>query len=197
MSRQVIAIDFDDVIATFNRAYIEHHNRVHQVPRIEYDLVDSYDFTEVYGVDAETMAKRVRTFCLMHHDDIVPWKGVKEALAALSQDRELHVVTSRCESLTEVTEAWLVKHDLRQYFASLHFTNGFGSLYPERRRSKSSVCTEIGARVLIEDAAHNAAEVANTGVLVLLPDRPWNRGFAHRGIVRFNEWNEVPLILRG
>jgi hypothetical protein len=191
----VVAVDFDDVVAAFNQAYIAHHNRQYGTPFVRYETVDTFDMAVLYGVDQQTIVDRVRKFCHDHHFEIWPWSGALEGLGELAERYELHIVTSRCESLHDVTAAWLLEHGLRDLFTELHFTNGFGTLYPDRKRGKLEVCQEIGAVALIEDAPVNAQQVADGGVPVLMPNRPWNMGFHHPLVQRFSAMTEVPNLL--
>ena len=195
MKRAVIAVDFDDVIAAFNHSYIAHHNERYRTPYLTYEDIHTFDLMEVYGVDHDTIVDRIRNFCHTHHDEILPWPGVVEGLGQLFRTYDLHMLTSRCESLREITERWLVKNGLRDMFSELHFTNGFGSLYPDRTRGKLEVCLELQAVVLIDDAPLNAQQVADGGILVLMPDRPWNRGFVHPLVRRFDAMSEITSLV--
>ena len=196
MTRTVIAVDFDDVIGTFNQAYIQHHNDAYGIPQIAYDDVRTFDMTELYDVSQETIVKRVRNFCHTQHHLILPWVGVQDTLRSLNVQYEFHIVTSRCESLRAITENWILEHDLSDCFSEAHFTNGFGSIYPGAKRTKLEMCHEINAVALIEDAPLNALSVMDGGVRVLMPERPWNQDFQHADVIRYTDWEDVPGLLR-
>jgi uncharacterized HAD superfamily protein len=195
MKQAVIMVDFDDVVAAFNQAYVAHHNQYYQTPYLTYDDIRTFDMTTLYGVDQKTIISRVRRFCHEYHGEIMPWSGAAEGLNELYRKYDLHILTSRCESLRDITEAWLVDHGLRDVFSELHFTNGFGSLYPDRMRRKLEVCLEMQAVAMIEDAPTNAQQVADGGVPVLMPDRPWNRGFEHPLVRRFYHMSEISSLV--
>jgi len=197
MVRKVIAVDFDDVIAAFNQAYVKFHNRQYGSPVLSYADICTFDMAKLYGVSDQVIVERVRKFCHEYHHEILPCEGLKYCMVQLAQQYSLHIVTSRCVSLTETTEEWLVTHGLRKYFAQLHFTNGFGSLYQSLKRSKLEVCREINAVALIEDAPSNAQSVADGGIIVLMPIRPWNRTFEHPQVRRFGDMSEVTSVLIG
>ena len=151
----------------------------------------AFDMCRVQDVDQETLMERVRTFCHGHHDRITPIENVCDVLPELAERYELHLVTSRCESLRDMSLEWLATYGL-DVFSEHHFTNGFGSLYPERKQTKLEVCQAIEVAYLIEDAPKNAWEVADGGVPVLLPNRPWNHKMdEHRNIARVQDWSQM------
>lgn len=191
----IIAIDFDDVIGAFNQAYIAHHNQFYGSPLITFQDIHTFDMTVLYGVDEETMIGRLRKFCHNHHQEISPYAGVDSVLPMLSQHFAIHIVTSRCESLTEVTKSWLKDNELLEVIDGFHFANGYGTLYPERKRTKLAICLELNAVALIEDAPKNAEQVASGGIPVFMPNRPWNAGFTHEKVRRYEAWDQVIALL--
>ncbi len=194
MKKPVIAIDFDDVVANFNAAYIKYTNKKHGY-KMTYDQIITFDMRELYGVSEETVISRVRTFCTDHHHTIYPHPNTQVALRKLRQMYDLHIVTSRCQSLRSVTEQWLASHELN-YFSALHFTNGFGSRYPNQKRTKVEVCKEIGAKALIEDAPSNVLAVSKSAIPVLMPNRPWNQGMTGERIIPIRSWDEAVIYLQ-
>ncbi len=190
-----IAVDFDDVVAGFNEAYIPHHNTEYVSPPMLYETAHTYDLTELYGVDMPTMIQRIRRFCHDFHSEIKPHDGADAALEKLKERYELHIVTSRCETLTNITTEWLREFDLLKHFTGLHFTNSFGTAHPERTRSKLEVCRAIEAVALLEDAPGNALAVAEGDIRVLMPQRPWNKNVRHNLVRHYQHWEEVPGLV--
>lgn len=188
-----LAFDFDDVIADFNGGYVNFHNRTFGTPTVSFDDITDFDMTKIYGVEHDTIVARVMKFCHEHHDEIEPWADAEPCLRRLSEKYELHIVTSRCETLRDTTEGWLSEHNLRDYITELHFTNGFGSKFPKRKRTKERVCQEIGATALIEDAPTHALSVAKSGTPVCLPHRPWNGNVWHHRVLRVWDLNTIPF----
>lgn len=191
--RPVVAVDFDDVIGGFNRAFYAWHNE-HYGTNIAFHEIVSYDMPRLLGIDVAQLHRRVDRFVDECHHRILPLEGAFAGLNRLAKDFELHVVTNRCETLAPTTSDWLLRHKLDR-FSELHFANGFNSRFPERRRRKLDVCRAIGAVALVEDADHHAAEVAAGGILVLMPVRPWNTGRGHPGIVRCGGWKQITTHL--
>ena len=187
--RPIIAVDFDDVIADFNSAYVEYSKKKYKTT-ITYETANTFDMPKLYGVSPAEIVSRVRTFCYEHHDSISPIVDTAPALKILSERYILHVVTSRCQTLSGITEGWLQDYQMLDYFEDLHFTNGFGSTYA-KKRTKLEVVQGIGAKVLIEDAPGHALELSNAGYPVLLPDRPWNKKVEDILIYRMPGW--IPI----
>jgi uncharacterized HAD superfamily protein len=190
MKVPLIAFDFDDVLMNFNAGFVTFHNRVYST-NLEYEDIFTYDMKLVYGCEANVMTERVKRFYWsIFHDETEPVPGVVSAVSHLRKNYRLDVITSRAEVLRSNTQRWLNRF-IPDSFQNLHFTNGFGASTGDKIRSKSEVCTEIGAAVLIDDALKHAEEVANTNVPVLLPDRPWNQGPTPDGVTRVTSWGNV------
>jgi uncharacterized HAD superfamily protein len=193
-TKPVLAVDFDDVIAGFNQAFTD-HCREHYGTNVPYESIFTYDMELLYGATREEIRRRV-LFSHYYHDTIEPIDGAIESLSRLSEHFRLELVTSRCESIKEITLAWKERH-IPGLFAAAHFTNGFATLFPERKRTKASLCREIGAVALIDDATAHAVEVVGqVGIPVYLPDRPWNRNAdLPEGVTRVYGWQEIERSL--
>ncbi len=186
MKKPVIAVDFDDVIADFNRAFLAHHNEQFG-SNVSYDNIVQFDLGEIYKIDRDTFVKRAKTFCHASHDEIEPIAGAKEALQKLSGKYELHVVTSRWDSLAAITEGWIERH-FPNVFSGIHFVNKDTD---EQHNSKSNTCHEIGALALIDDALHHVIDAVENDLKAVLLDRPWNQEILPDGAVRVYDWAEV------
>ena len=195
MTKAVLAVDFDDVIAGFNRAFVQYHNE-HFGTAISYEGIYTYDMATLYDTDNQTIHQRVMEFCHQHHDRIEPIEGAIESLCKLKKRYQLQIVTSRCESIEAVTRRWNYRL-IDKLFSDAHFTNGFASKYPERKRSKLEVCDMIRAVALIDDAVSHANEVAaGAGIAVFLPTRPWNKDAElWDGVTRVDGWEEITAQL--
>jgi 5'(3')-deoxyribonucleotidase len=190
MAKPVLAVDFDDVVAGFNAAFVQYHNEQFGTA-ITYEGIYTYDMPLLYGSDIPTNHRRVMEFCHYYHDQIEPIEGALENLRKLKKRYRLEIVTSRCESIRRITFGWNRVRAPR-LFAAAHFTNGFATRFPERRRSKLEVCNTIGAVALVDDAVSHANEVAEGGISVFLPTRPWNKeAELHEGVIRVTDWDEI------
>lgn len=190
MSKPIIAVDFDDIVASFNYSFANWHNRTYGTS-VKYEDITDYIMYNIYRLDRRTLLHRIHIFCHHHHQEIVPLPYVYEEFSILREYFELHIVTSRCESLSQITSEWLNTH-LGDIFVIAHFTNGFGTKYPNNRRLKSTVCQDIGAIALIDDALMHAEEVTvNCSIPVLMPSRPWNQEKTPPGVIRMNDLCEI------
>jgi hypothetical protein len=116
-----------------------------------------------------------------------PMPGAVEAVTRLSAYYQLPVITKRSVVRSAETHALLDKH-FGTKLGRVHFTNGFH----KKRRSKGSVCVELGIRVFVEDSPEDAADVASEGVTVLLMDSPWNQEVRNTSrIVRVFGWRDA------
>lgn len=188
--KKKIAVDFDDVVFDFNGYFVPWHNK-HFGTKVVYENITSFTLQDVYGSDAETMLGRVRQFTHEQHRVVQPVAGAIEALRRLSTRYELHIVTSRSETTSALVKEWEATHG-PSIFSKHHFTNGYGGLDHHTKRTKSSVCKDVGVVVHIEDAPSHAYEVAQSGIPVLMPDRPWNRNMSlPQNVIRVHSWDTI------
>lgn len=186
----VIAVDCDDVIAETQCHLALFHNETYGTNYTKED-VKSFFLEHIWQVDRDEAVRRVDQYLVSdHHDAALPKHGAQKSLALLqSIGFKIVIVTSRPVHSEIRTKQWLEKH-----FASLYneviFTSEFhaaGGLV-----TKAQICTEIGARVLVEDAPHYAIDVAGVGIPVLLFDVPWNQGVPEtENVIRIHSWDEV------
>lgn len=193
--KPVVAVDFDDVIANFNAAFSAFHNRVYGT-RVEYNRIFSHDMHLVYECEESEIPARLDAFYESpEHGNMVPIENVWSALTELSRRFEIHVVTNRPASRHVETWNWIDRWT-PSVISDVHFTNLYGGIEYSEKQPKSHVCKSIGARVLVEDAFKHAFEVAETGIHVLMPHRPWNIGLMAPKITRITSWNQAVVFLR-
>jgi uncharacterized HAD superfamily protein len=186
----VVAVDFDDIVGGFNMAFHQWHNRFYGTKFLYNDLI-TFDMCALYGIDVAELSLRCNRFVHEFHHEILPIAGAVEGLRALHESYDLQLVTSRCESIRTLTINWMEEAGVSDYFSAHHFTCGFNSIYPERKRQKIDVYREIRAVALIEDADHNAHEVAQGGGEVFMLACPWNGNVPHGFISRLDSWDEI------
>lgn len=96
-------------------------------------------------------------------------------------------MTTRPIIFKEKTENWIKKH-IDFPVKIIHS----GDFYLDNKaRKKADICKEIGIKIMIEDVAKYALECAEVGILVILFDKPWNKGIKHKNIIRVNNWIEA------
>ena len=185
----VIAVDFDDVVSNFNVSFSAFHNREFGT-KVKFSDIHNYQLGLVYGVDETVIMKRIMHFCHHYHDELRLIDGVKEGLISLNEQFDLQIVTSRKDTLRVITENWISQY-LPHVFSAVHFTGSFGDQEITHTNSKSTVCKEIGAVVLIEDALHHALEASDNDVPTILVDNPWNQGGLPDQVTRVRDWSEI------
>lgn len=188
MTKPIIAVDFDDVVADFNRPFATFHNR-HFNTDITYEAITQFDLCAIYQIDHGTFVERAMRFCHEHHDEINLIPGAAETLRQLQARFELHIVTSRSSSLKKITESWLEQH-LPGLFTDTHFVNQ----HHHQNEPKSIRCREIDAQLLIDDAWHHIADAVAANLKAILVNRPWNQTPLPRQAVRVSDWNEVSTL---
>ncbi len=188
-----IGIDFDDILFDFNHKYCQFHNGRYGT-NLCFDDIYTYDLRAVWNIDMDEAVRRVDEFISSQmHDEVSPVSGSVETIKQLSNNYELHLITSREEKFKDKTLNWLYKH-FPNIFNKIHFTNSFGN--SKKKRMKSEVCIENGIKLMIEDAPVHAKDLAEMGIEVLLLDKPWNRVETHPLVKRVYEWKEIEKILK-
>ena len=185
MQKSIIAVDFDDVVADFNRPFAEFHNG-HFGSNITYDDVTDFNMCLIYQIDRSTFVERAMHFCHEYHNTMSLIPGAQEALVQLQDRFELHIVTSRWNSLETITRQWL-NQNLPGMFTDVHFVNQNDS----QERPKSTLCHEIGAKLLIDDAWHHIADAAQNNLGAILMNRPWNQAELPANAVRVYNWEDT------
>ena len=174
----MIACDLDEVLGQYLIGYIEHYNNKFGTCHARDDF-HSYDFSKVQGKHVNEIAATISEFhespAFIENYPLLP--GSVEGVNQLQSIGDVHVVTARQYELKDVTEKWLKKHFMLEH-DRLHIGNHFSNNSFEKR-SKSQICRQIGAGLLIDDNLDYAIDVATSGVPVILFDwdgqYKWNK----------------------
>ena len=191
----IIAVDMDDVLVNLTDRFRQFHNDTNSTT-VRKDQSGTYEFEVLYGTTPEEMTRRVRVFfdsgyCI----DIQPIEGAQEEVARLAEKNTLYVVTARPTFARYPTQRCL---DLLfpDSFSEVYLTNQWRG--QGEARTKSSVCKEIGAEVIVEDSLKHAQDCAEQGIHVKLVDRPWNQvAELHPNISRVYSWRKIGEVLSG
>jgi 5' nucleotidase, deoxy (Pyrimidine), cytosolic type C protein (NT5C) len=89
----------------------------------------------------------------------------------------------------KMTIEWVSYHFPDISLSDLHFVNH----YSDESLPKSSVCKNLGITLLIDDHIDNARDMIDTGLSVILLEKPWNRDiiFDHPNLYRVKNWQEI------
>lgn len=191
-TKPVLAVDFDDILFDFNETFRNYHNTRYGTAYAFEDL-KTYEIEKILGCDIPEKNRRILEFYhSREHVEGIVIPGALDSLELLSAWYSLHIVSARPDTVSEATHVWLEVNRSLQLFEKLHFTGHYhANAKSLKRLSKADICLELGAKVFIEDALHNAASVAQVGIPVLLYDKPWNQGELHPNITRVHSWSEI------
>ncbi|HET8580923.1 MAG TPA: hypothetical protein VFL98_00430 [Candidatus Paceibacterota bacterium] len=187
MSLPTLALDLDDSLVDFQRAFLAYHNGRFGTA-VTYEGISSYSLHLVYGCTEDEMHLRCAEFHLHHSREVEVLPDAAEALSLLREHYRLVVVTARSDFLQEATVSVIERH-FPGTISAVRYTgrrDDGRALVP-----KSQVCIEEEAVALIDDALHNAADAAHAGISAYLFDRPWNQEPPVRGVTRVSSWSEV------
>lgn len=189
MSKEIIAVDVDEVLFPFVEEFVKHDNAIHggQFTAAQFS---TYAFENVLQTTMHDSMTRVYDFNRIDHSHIEPLEQARQALITLSEQFDLAIVTARHPQFEANTSSWLSRH-LDGFFTSLSHI-GYSPVM-EKPVKKVDVCQELGAIALIDDSISHVSECAQEGLEgILFGNYPWNQ--ADRlpsGVVRCLDWPAV------
>lgn len=185
--KKVIGIDFDDVLMDFTPGFLSFFSKKLGKDFVKED-VKVFRFWETFQLSKEEAVAICEEYYLTEeHSKNPPLRGTKEALQKLS-NFSLQVITARPPFTEEVTTSWSAQH-FENMIEKFHFTNAFKS---DQAVSKGTLARNLGMSYFIDDAPHNALDVAREGIPVFLVDTPWNKNMeSHELITRVTSWDEI------
>lgn len=194
MSKPVIAVDVDDVLAANAAGFLAFSNE-----RWGTQLtIDDYSehWTDMWQVDHDEAERRSAIFhasgAVRHfaHD-----LSAEKVLRKLAQSYTLVVITSRRLSIEKDTLAWLDEH-FKGVFDKIHFAGIWDTedTREARKQTKRDLCEKLGVQYLIDDHPKHCFAVADAGMTGLLFGAyKWNEhtGELPKNVVRVQDWQAV------
>lgn len=196
MSKEVLAVDIDEVLFPFVAEFVSFHNSRYGSHLAATDFF-SYDFEHVIGVSFEETIDRVYEFCGTDHASIEPLPAARRALAKLSEQFQLAVVTARHPQFEQATKLWLENNFPNIILASQFI--GYAAVM-EKPRTKVEVCRQLGAVALVDDSLKHVSDCPGQGIdAVLFGDYPWNQSVTDlpAGVTRCKDWLAVLEYFNG
>lgn len=188
-----IGIDLDDILLDFNGALVKFYNAKHGTNYTK-DGMTSFFLEDNWGISGEQLQEELNEFySSSYHKDADPIVGSIEAIAELAKDNELYIVTASPQIIEAEIRVWLGRHYTAD-FKHIHFTRK--TPFDESIQNKKDACTGLGIEVFIDDALHNAENIALCGIPVFLLDSPWNQGPVEPPIRRVYSWYEIVAALK-
>lgn len=161
MKKLTIGLDIDGVIVDYAAVMMPVISRACG-RHVSVEEINTYDITECLELDtstADSVWKQILNSNSLLHAP--PIEGAIEGLSAIS-GHEIWIVTGRPASLDKLTERWLRERNIR-----------YDRIIFDRAMDKMLVGPEFD--VFVEDFLEGARVIAESGVLTLLFDQPWNR----------------------
>lgn len=192
MKRPVIAVDVDDVLASFALDFVSFSNT-----RWGTNLtVDQYDehWGKMWQVDNNEVQRRSDEF---HASDTVTGmshhKAAEPVLKRLAESHELIIVTSRRRAIAEATERWL-SEKFPSMFSRVIFAGMWDTNASNRHvMTKADIYREIEAEYVIDDQLKHCLAASDNGIkAILYGEYPWNKTDRLPALVtRCHDWLEV------
>lgn len=195
--RLTIAVDLDDVLGDFARAFVDYSNQKWGT-KLEPDDWTEH-LIELWRVDEAEAQRRVefihanpgQILNKIKHDS-----SAVKILQKLSHQYKLVIVTSRRRILEKETLLFVNRY-FRGIFQDVHFAGIWDDLdkpLSERLNlTKAEIVSQIGAGYLIDDQPKHCIAAADAGIKALLfGDYKWNRDIKlQTNMVRVKNWTEV------
>ncbi|MDA8441333.1 MAG: hypothetical protein M0Z55_03060 [Peptococcaceae bacterium] len=172
-----LGVDIDGVVADSYPFWLGELNRYYGK---DIKAIHRYEMHLIFDVPWEHMNQ----FFVANVENLfmapTPMPGARTALAKLSIEHEIILVTARREVEEEITRRWLELHQIP-----------FTKLMVVGDRSKAEVCAEEGIDLFVEDYAINAALIAASGMPVLILDATYNRVELPQNVIRCYNWGQI------
>ena len=192
MSKKIIAVDLDDVVAANAEGFVKFSNERWGTNLRPEDFHE--DLGSLWSVDQDTVAQRMLEFCEAeivreygHFADALP------VLKKLKQNYTLLLVTSRRKMLMKATADWVDMY-LPDIFTSIHHAGIFDNLEKgSHTLTKAEILKDLGANYLIDDQLKHCVAAAKAGILALLfGDYVWNQSNSlPERVTRTKDWEVV------
>ncbi|KAJ7293759.1 hypothetical protein C8J57DRAFT_1269922 [Mycena rebaudengoi] len=187
----VIAVDLDDVLSQTNSMIAKWHNEKYGTA-MDLSLFYYYYYWKnpFWGTAKETFEKVTQFYSTDTIFRAPPVPGAREGVQSLKDmGYNLVIVTARSPDVADSTWEWVEKY-FPGVFAHLVFTGQFKDAHKLHHNeiltnlTKSQVCADLKAQVLIDDSAENAIQCSTalspTQVL-LFGDYEWNKRISGTG----------------
>ncbi len=194
MSKPVIAIDIDDVIASstealrllvnerFNASLEPEHYRVAGEYWGYYERV-----WQEHGVATDIDYDAVQSEMVVDQSHVPLLPGASFAIGQLSKKYDIALVTARNFTWEKATLEWLEEH-FGDVFIGVHFA---GNKHRTTDKTKGELCKDVGAFLLIDDNADHCRSALAAGLdAILFGDYGWQHN-KKDGLTNCIDWPEV------
>lgn len=182
----VIATDIDNVLNNLFRDHAVKLLNQQTNKQLSFYDIKTIDLAEVWGVENETILKMF-DHIFSNETQIFPDRYAEEMINTLKPSL---AISTRPEKYRAVTEKWL--ESLQPKVNIKLFLNPNEA--STKRQFKSEICKENGVCIMVEDAWTEAKIMADNDILVLLVDKPWNRGYEHKNVIRIKNLSAIKIL---
>ncbi|MBX4199157.1 hypothetical protein KW800_02725 [Candidatus Parcubacteria bacterium] len=192
MKKLTIAVDIDDVIAASAPAFIAYSNEKFGT----HLTVDDYHerWGDVWKVEQEELIKRAHEYHESgDHAKYGVIDGAKDSLKELRRNFRLIVLTTRRNSINQLTRDWINK-----FYPDIFDDFVFTGFYDDptvggAHMTKAELARGVGAQYLIDDQLKHILASAEIGIKGLLfGDYFWNKAdHLPTNVERVRNWTEV------
>lgn len=195
-----IGIDIDDVIAKTGQVFYQKIND-HFGLNIDFTKVPSYDyvdkevfkkgFTPKEFYDYLTKMQLTSTY----HQELDSRRWLKDTLKKLYQRGHLlYLVSNRHVLILPYTTVWLRKIGILPYLSGVIHNSYTQKPYAS---FKTREAKRLKLDLFLEDALDYAMPVAQSGIPVILFDRPWNQAKnLSKNIYRVDDWKGADQVIK-
>lgn len=193
MTKPIIAIDIDDVLADYSAEFAVSSNRLWGTEL----TVDDYheDWMKVWGIGFEEVLERGKAlFEDRIHERLNRKDGAAEVLTELGTDFDLMILTARGDSTKAATLEWFARHYPMIDHGSITFANLWANPEPGMvNRTKGDIAKRLGVAYIIDDQLKHCLAAAEHGIEALLfGDYRWNQADElPQGVTRVENWGAV------
>lgn len=192
MTKKIIAIDIDDVLAPTAQKFIAYSNEIWGTNLTIQDYNE--DWTKLWEVDFTEARKRSDH---VHSSDVFlgnsRFEDADIVLRRLAGKYRLVITTSRRSQLKNLTLDWREKY-YGDIFENIHFAGMWDTITADSiKATKRDLCERIGASYLIDDQPKHCVAVAETGITALLfGDYSWNHmDNLPQNVIRASNWQAI------
>ncbi|MES2876710.1 MAG: hypothetical protein V4678_04560 [Patescibacteria group bacterium] len=193
MSKPIIAIDIDEVLADYAAEFVLISNKLWGTSFSVHDYHE--DWLALWGVDMDEAVARGRVMLedrmherLRHNDEAV------DVLSNLAERYELIVLTARNIGAKDLTLAWLGRHYPMISPGSVNFAGIWDNPRPDAARlTKGSIAKSLGVEYIIDDQLKHCLAANDHGIKALLfGDYTWNQSDdLPKSVTRVANWSAV------
>ena len=206
MSKEVMAVDFDDCIIPFDTPFRQWALTEHAIVLDKEKAVKGkFHYDEAYpesGLTSSLTGQLIDQYLAEASVETVPYDGVIEDLQMLIDFFDLQIVTARPPEHRDVTVASIERHIGAGVFSAVHTAEYNGD---HKLTSKVSTYRRIDAKVAIDDADHNvnaAIEAGLIGISVQYPEHTHNGHNLHEDALVVASLKEIitlgtPRVVNG